>query len=97
MPGVAQIAGYCVPPEILATPDGQVATMNEMGAEQVKIRSYMAAANEYLACLAQVIDDSDLSQDEEILASSMYDQVVDTMENLAVQFNEQIKIIRARQ
>jgi cyclophilin family peptidyl-prolyl cis-trans isomerase len=97
MPGVAQIAGHCVPPEILATPDGQVATMNEMGAEQVKIRSYMAAANEYLACLAQVIDDSDLSQDEEILVSSMYDQVVDTMENLAVQFNEQIKIIRARQ
>ena len=88
MPGVAQIAEHCVPPEILAIPDGQVATMNEMGAEQVEIRSYMAAANEYLTCLAQVIGDSDLSQDEETLMSSIYDQVVDAMENVAVQFSE---------
>ena len=88
MPGVAQIAEHCVPPEILAIPDGQVATMNEMGAELVEIRSYMAAANEYLICLAQVIDDSDLSQDEETLMSSIYNQVVDAMENVAVQFSE---------
>ena len=97
MPSVAQIAGHCVPPQVPAVPDGRVATMDEMVAAQTEVRAYMAASNDHLACLSQIIDDDDVLKEERALIASVHNRAVDAMERVAAQFNEQVKLIRARQ
>jgi len=97
MPGVAQIAGHCVPPGFPTIPDGQMATMDEMVAGQAEVRAYMSASNDHLECLSKIIDNPDVLKEERALIASVHNRAVDAMESIAAQFNEQVKLIRARE
>lgn len=97
MPSVAEIAGHCTPVEFPTIPDGRSATMEEMVTGQTAVRAFMSASNEQLECLSEVIDGGELQKEERALLSSYYNRRVDAMESVAAEFNEQVKLIRARE
>jgi len=97
MPGAAELAEHCVAPEIPSIPDGRTVTMDEMLVGQAEVRSYMTVSNEYLSCLAEIIDDDEVLKEDRARLSSTHNRVVDSMESVAASFNDQVKLIRARQ
>src|SRR5688572_11367313 len=56
-----QLAAACAPPAVPALPDGSSVSEEEMLASQRQVREFVAAAEIYLACLSQVIDDGNRS------------------------------------
>ena len=71
--------------------------MDEMVQGQTAVRSFMSASTDHLECLSGVIDNPDLVKEERAYLTSVYNRVVDAMESLASEFNDQVRLIRARQ
>ena len=88
---------HCVPPEAPAIVDARSATMDEMVDNQTAVRSFMAASEEHLECLAEVIDASDLAREEQAYLTSVHNRMVDAMEAVAGEFNDQVRLFRDRQ
>jgi hypothetical protein len=65
---LAEIAEDCVFPTEPNIPDANVATMAQMVQTQTGIVTYMDASNELLECLEDIIDDSDLEDEDRELA-----------------------------
>ena len=97
MPSVSELVAHCEPSEIPSIPDARTATMDEMVQGQAAVRTYMSASNDHLGCLSGVIDNSDLVKEERAYLTSVYNRVVDAMESIASEFNDQVRLIRARQ
>ena len=97
MPSVQEIAGHCTPTTVPIIPDGSSATIQEMISGQTEIRNFMALTNNQLECLSELIDGEQLRKDEQALLTSYYNRRIETMENAASNFNEQVKLVRARQ
>ncbi len=96
-PGISELAAHCVAPTDPPIPDARMATMDEMVQGQTAVRAYMAASNEHLECLSEIIDDDETGKEERALLASVYNRVVDTMEAVAADFNDQVRLIRARE
>ena len=97
MPSVSELAAHCVPPEIPSIPDARSATMNELVEGQTAVRAFISASNDHLECLSAVIDGADLVKEERALLTSVHNRVIDTMESVASDFNDQIRLFRARE
>ena len=97
MPSVTELVAHCEPPELPSIPDARSATMDEMVQGQTAVRSFMSASTDHLECLSGVIDNPDLVKEERAYLTSVYNRVVDAMESLASEFNDQVRLIRARQ
>ena len=97
MPSVTELIAHCVPPDMPVIPDARTATMQEMIDSQATVRAFMSASNEHLECLSAVIDSEGLVKEESAFLTSVYNRVVDTMEGVAGNFNDQVKLIRDRQ
>ncbi|MCY3732273.1 MAG: peptidylprolyl isomerase [Rhodospirillaceae bacterium] len=97
MPSIAEIAGHCTPAQFPIIPDARTATMDEMVTGQTDVRTFMSVSNEQLACLSELIDRGELTKEERAMLASYYNRRVDAMESVAAEFNEQVKLIRARQ
>ena len=97
MPSVTELVTHCEPPELPSIPDARSATMDEMVQGQTAVRSFMSASTDHLECLSGVIDNPDLVKEERAYLTSVYNRVVDAMESLASEFNDQVRLIRARQ
>jgi hypothetical protein len=94
---LAQLAGECLIGETPSLPDGANATLDDMVAGQQTVREFIASSNESLECLDDAGDDRSLNDDQRSLLTRAYNDTVDVMEELADQFNEQIRIFRERQ
>jgi peptidyl-prolyl cis-trans isomerase A (cyclophilin A) len=93
---VPQVVGGCAPPAAAALPDASIATEDEMIAAQRAVRTFVAAGESHLACLAKVIDDEDRSADERNAAVGEHNRMVAALEQIATAFNERIRVFRAR-
>jgi hypothetical protein len=93
---VAPVADCDLPvePEI---PDGTVAMLDTMVEGQAAIREFMAASEMYLECLNDIIDEEDLSDEQHANTVREHNRVVSVMEQLAEEFNTQVRAFRARE
>ena len=97
MPSVTDLVKHCVPPEVPAIVDARSATMEEMIGNQAAVRTFMAASEEHLECLAVVIDSPDLLREQRAYLTSAHNRVVDAMEAVAGDFNDQVRLFRDRE
>ena len=96
----------CDYPQRADVPDGATASKDEMIAGQRGVRSYVAAMEEYLACIeaaeAQAVislgDDVDESakRQREDLFNKKYNAAVEEMNLVAEEFNVQVRAYKAR-
>jgi hypothetical protein len=93
----AQLVDDCDPPAAPTIPDGSTATMETMVAGQTAVREFVAAGETYLACLSKVIDDEDRAAEHRNAAIAEHNRMVAGMESIANDFNEQIRVFRARE
>ena len=94
---LSDLVNHCVPAEAPAIVDARSATMDEMVNNQTAVRSFMAASEEHLECLAEVIDSPDLAREERAYLTTVHNRVVDDMEAVAGDFNDQVRLFRDRQ
>ena len=97
VPSMSDLVIHCVAPELPAIVDARSATMDDMVENQTAVRSFMAASEEHLECLAQVIDAADLAREERAYLTSVHNRVVDAMETVAGDFNDQVRLFRDRE
>ncbi|RMF97873.1 MAG: hypothetical protein D6727_04500 [Gammaproteobacteria bacterium] len=89
--------GACPYPEDVDIPDGSAATEQEMLAAQKQVKAYIADMEAYLKCL----DEEEAALGEEVtpeqraLHVSRHNAAVDAMEQVAAQFNEQIRAYKS--
>ena len=88
--GSAMSALACDMPAAIEIPDGAEATLDEMLAAQSGVRDFIAAMEEYLACMDGEIEamGEDASEEEQATMVEQYNSGVDQMEEVAAQFNE---------
>lgn len=95
----------CDYPERTDVPDGNSATKEEMIEGQRGVKSYMAAMEEYLACIETAeqetvagSDDLDEEQKQQRIAmfNKKYNAAVEEMNLIAEQFNTQVRAYKDR-
>jgi hypothetical protein len=83
----------CENPTVAVVPDGTKATMDQLLEAQAQVKTYMAAMEEYIACL----DDAVTAAGEEAPAEfkammvNRHNIAVGEMEAVAARFNDQVK------
>ena len=99
-PGVdvptSSVIGHCEAPPPPIIPDGTSAALDELVAGQTAIREFMAASELHLDCLSEVIDEQEVTDEQHAIAVSEHNRVVTQMEQLAEDFNTQVRAFRAR-
>ena len=95
----------CDYPQRISIPSGSSATKDEMVAVQKDVKKFMAAIEEYLACIEDEdeqnragIEEPDLmveAQRDEMLIKK-HNAAVDDMEKVAARFNEEVRSYKAR-
>jgi hypothetical protein len=102
----APVAFACDYPNRAKIPNGATASTEQMLAGQKSVKEYMAAMDEYLACIdseeKEAIESADGANDEElarrkVTTDKKYNAAVDEMELLAAQFNEEVRAYKAAQ
>jgi hypothetical protein len=94
---IAFAAFGCETPSMVALPDGKVATMNEMVDAQKKVKEYVAAMDEYLACVDQELKKAgdDAPDEYKGLMANRHNAAVGEEEAVADAFNEQVRAYKA--
>jgi peptidyl-prolyl cis-trans isomerase A (cyclophilin A) len=91
-----QLAKQCGLPQAPQIEDGARASEDEMFATQASVRTFVAAGEKYLACLAKIIDNRRSKPEERDAATAEHNRMVNQMERAAADFNEQVRLFRAR-
>ena len=95
----------CDYPQRAELPKGSTATKEAMLAGQKSVKAYMAAMEEYLACIDSgeteaVAELSDPTDDElanrELAITKKHNAAVDDMELTAARFNEEVRAYKAQ-
>lgn len=101
---VALIAGCCVfaasaceNPTVVPIPDGKTSTMDQLLAAQAQVKTYMAAMEQYLACIDNEMQakGDDATAEYKSLMVNRHNTAVSEMESVAGAFNEQIQAYKA--
>jgi hypothetical protein len=87
----------CENPTMVQVPDGATATMDQLLEVQGSVKAYMAAMEEYLACINDEIDAAgdDAPAEFKSLMVTRHNTAVTEMETVAASFNEQVQAYRA--
>jgi hypothetical protein len=105
--GSSMAMAECVQPETPSLPDGASATMDEMIAGQQAVKTFQAANLEYMGCLegeftsAKTAIEGGKAEDPKALQAAYeqsvdaYNEAVSTEEEVAGQFNTEIREFRA--
>ncbi len=102
---IAPVAFACDYPKRADVPIGATASTEEMLAGQKSVKAYMAAMEEYLACIDTEEENSvatlvDASDDElarrEAAITKKYNAAVTEMELIAARFNEEVRPYKAQ-
>jgi len=100
-PGVAPETvarfGQCEAAELPQVPDGEFAPMQEMVEGQAAVREFMEQSDGYLDCLSEIIDEEDLSDEQHARVVREHNRMVTLMEQLAEDFNAQVRTFRERE
>ena len=101
----ASVAIACDYPQRAQVPDGISATKDEMIEGQKSVKAYMAAMEDYLACIEaeekDAVAEMDEAEPEELeqrqeMMTKKYNAAVEEMEIVAAQFNEQVRAYKGR-
>jgi cyclophilin family peptidyl-prolyl cis-trans isomerase len=87
----------CEIPEAPSLPSGAVDSRADMVEGQAAVRTFITASEMYLDCLTEVIDTQELSDRQRAQGVEAHNQMVSRMEQLAEDFNEQVRIFKARE
>ena len=90
-------ASACENPTMVTIPDGKTSTMDQLLAAQGQVKSYMAAMQDYLACIDKEMDakGEDATADYKSLMVNRHNTAVSEMESVAGAFNEQVQAYKA--
>jgi hypothetical protein len=91
------VALACENPAMVAVPDGKTSTMEQLLEAQAKVKSYMAAMEEYLACLNGELEAAgeDAPSEFKSLMVTRHNTAVTEMESVAASFNTQVQAYKA--
>lgn len=92
----AQLADDCLPPAPPTITDGSTASMDDMLAGQSRVKQFVAAGDAYIACLGKIIDSPERTPADRNAATAEHNRMVKAMEQIAADFNAQIRIFKAR-
>lgn len=86
----------CEQPSMVSVPQGDDASLDELLAAQENVKNYMAAMEEYLACVNDEIEAAgeDAPAQFQALMARRNNTAVDEMETVAAAFNEQVQAYR---
>jgi hypothetical protein len=90
------LADDCLPPTAPTITDGSTASMEEMLAGQGHVKQFVAAGDAYIACLAKIIDSPERSPADRNAATAEHNRTVKSMEQVAAEFNAQIRVFKGR-
>lgn len=102
---LSPLALACDYPDRADIPNGGTASKDEMLAGQRSVKSYMAAMDEYLACIEQQEKDilasmGDITEEERTnrqeALTKKHNAAVEEMELVAEQFNEEVRAYKAQ-
>ena len=96
-PGVEPLIGQCKAPEVPPIPNGSVDSLDVMVDAQSAIRSFMSESEVYLDCISEIIDERKLDDEQHAAAVRQHNQMVGLMEDVAEDFNKQVRIFKARE
>ncbi|HEX7081133.1 MAG TPA: hypothetical protein VF329_08980 [Gammaproteobacteria bacterium] len=87
----------CETPSMVNVPDGTTATMEQMVAAQQEVKDYVAAMEDYLACVNEELEAAgeDAPEEYKALMIERHNSAVGEMEAVAAAFNEQVRAYRA--
>jgi hypothetical protein len=91
------VFAHCGIPEAPSLPNGAVDSRATMVESQAAVRDFISGSEMYLDCIAEVIDTQHLSERQHALGIEAHNQMVSRMEKLAEDFNEQVRIFKARE
>ncbi len=103
--GFSASAFACDYPDRAEIPNGSTATRDEMLEGQRAVRDYIAAMEEYLACIeeeeaATLETLTDIGEEERVnrerALTVKHNAAVEEMELLAARFNEEVRLYRAQ-
>lgn len=96
----------CDYPERADIVSGTTASKEEMIETQKAVKAYMAAMEEYLACIATEEEeavaeledpDEETLQQRQMLLAKKHNAAVEEMELVAAEFNEQVRLYKGRE
>lgn len=100
-PCLLAVAGAlaCETPTVVDIPDGQTATTEQMVLARQQVTDYVAAMDEYLACVNEEMEAAGENAPEEFKALMVqrYNAAISEMEMVAAAFNEQLGAFRERE
>lgn len=92
----SEASAECSSPAAVAIPDGAKATSEAMVEAQTNVKQYMAEMELYLDCMDQ--EEAALTEpptdEEKARHTQMHNQAVDSMEEVATKFNEQVRAFK---
>jgi hypothetical protein len=90
-------ASACEMPSMVDVPDGNAATMDQMVGAQKRVKEYVAAMDEYLACIDDELESAgeDAPGEYRNLMTARHNAAVNEMEAVAGAFNEQVRAYKA--
>jgi hypothetical protein len=82
---------------MITMPDGKSATMEQLLSAQGEVKSYMAAMNDYLACIDSEAEakGEDAPEQFKAMMVTRHNTAVTEMELVAAAFNDQVKAFKA--
>jgi hypothetical protein len=86
---------FATAPELV---DGSIASEQEMQATSRAVRAYHDAMQSALACLEQAEQSlgEDITDTQRAQVNTLYNQGFDQLQNVATDFNEQVRLFKAR-
>ncbi|HNP34491.1 MAG TPA: hypothetical protein PKK10_01450 [Woeseiaceae bacterium] len=102
---VTSFAFACDYPKRVDVPNGESATKEDMLAGQKSVKEYVAAMEEYLACLDQEEQDAlalmpDITEEDRTgrteTLTKKHNAAVEEMETVAAKFNEAVRAYKAK-
>lgn len=90
-------AAACETPSMVDVPDGETATTEEMLQARDQVSEYVAAMDEYLACVNEELEAAggdDTPDEYRALMIQRHNSAVSEMEAVAGAFNEQLRAFR---
>ena len=92
--------GDCAAPQAPVVPDGATAAVADIKAAADAVRAFVAAGEEYTACLdrheAALSDGEDLSEEDAIVYVHAHNTMVDAMQKTAADFNTSLGAYKER-
>lgn len=96
-PEIEQLFAGCELPQTPSLPNGSLDSLETMTQGQAAVHDFMAESNLYLDCLSEVVDEHEHTEEQRVSAVERHNRMVTLMEQLAEEFNQQVRVFKARE